>query len=320
MKKRRMFLFTLGLFCFVSGTQMLRADCVAIPPGAIGWWRAEDNGDDSIGHNTAILSGTVFTNGEVGRAFSFNGINDTAYVSASVFASISNNFTMEMWVFPTDMRGATAETVDFQTGIGTQQKYAVFPSHGDNSFGPGQAGAGISVGTNGVTVFEHAAFYIPSPLVYNAAIIGWNHVVVVYTNNQCALYLNGAWVRTGLASPKIVHPSAEMGGGAYGNLAGFMDEYTVYDRALSAAEVQAIFLAGSAGKCLPPTLQISALPGAVQLRWPTNASGFLLETNSTLTPPIAWGVLASNYSVVATNFTVTNSVSSSARFFRLRKP
>ncbi len=307
-----------GFVILLSSIVSLRADCVATPSGAIGWWRAEDNGEDVIGHHDADLSGTIFTNGIVGRAFAFDGTNDIAYVNPSAFASVSSNFTMEMWVFPTQSRGSTVETVSSQTGIGTDQRYAVFPSHGDNSFGPGQAGAGISVGTNGVTVFEHAAFYIPSPLVLNAQIIGWNHVVVVYTNNRPSLYLNGVLVRTGLPSPKTVHPSAEMGGGAYGYLAGFMDEYTVYDRALSAAEVQAVFNSGAAGKCVAPTIEIKPLSGAVRLSWPTNATGYLVETNNALAGN--WGLFTSNYNVVTTNFTLTNPASGATRFFRLRRP
>jgi len=93
----------------------------------------------------------------------------------------------------------------------------------------------------------------------------------------------------------------------------------VYDRALSAAEVRAAFAAGAAGKCLAPTMQISALPGAVRLSWPTNAAGYLLETNNAVASAANWGMLASSYAIVATNFTVTNPISGTARFYRLRK-
>ena len=317
-------LFTFVSFCLLFsaiGPGVSQADCVSSPSGLIGWWRAENNADDSINTNAATLGGgTTFTNGLVGTAFAFDGADDIAYVSALAFASVSNNFTMEMWFFPTTSRGVVTETVSSQTGIGTDQRYAVFPSHGDNSFGSGHAGAGISIGTNGITVFEHGAFYIPSPLVFNTALSGWNHMAVVYTNNRPTLYLNGTFVRTGLASPRIVHPSAEMGGGVYGYFPGFLDEYTVYNRALSAAEVQAAFAAGSSGKCVPPTLNITTLPGAVRLTWTTNVTGYLLETNSALTLPAGWGVLASNYGVLNANFAVTNAIGGATRFYRLHKP
>jgi len=238
-----------GLFAASSAGKCL--SCTPPAPNIVGWWRAENNGEDSINNNTASLGGgTLFTNGLAGRAFSFDGIDDVAFVADAAFGEVTNNFTMEMWAFPTEGRGAVTETVSSQTGIGTSQRYAVFPAHGDNSFGSGHAGAGISVGTNGVTVVEHAAFYIPSPLVFDTPLFGWNHIAIVYSNNQASLYVNGVFAHTGLASPRIVHPSAQMGGGVYGYFAGLMDEYAVYSRALSADEVRAIFVAGSAGKCV----------------------------------------------------------------------
>ncbi len=69
-----------------------------------------------------------------------------------------------------------------------------------------------------------------------------------------------------------------------------------------------------------PTLKISALPGAVQLRWTTNAASYLLETNNVLTSPAGWGVLPATVNIVATNYVVTNSTAGAAKFYRLHKP
>jgi hypothetical protein len=69
-----------------------------------------------------------------------------------------------------------------------------------------------------------------------------------------------------------------------------------------------------------PTLEIRALPGAVQLSWTTNAVGYRLETNNALTLPAGWGVLTSTFNIVATNYVVTNSTAGAAKFYRLHKP
>jgi hypothetical protein len=69
-----------------------------------------------------------------------------------------------------------------------------------------------------------------------------------------------------------------------------------------------------------PTLNIRALPGAMQLSWKTNAVGYLLETNHALTLPAGWGVLTSNFNIVASNYVVTNSAKDAAKFYRLHKP
>ncbi len=69
-----------------------------------------------------------------------------------------------------------------------------------------------------------------------------------------------------------------------------------------------------------PRLNIVALsPGAVRLTWPTNSFGYQLETNHAVTLPNGWGVLTTNYSVIGTNYAVTNAVNNAARFYRLRK-
>src|SRR4029078_1810271 len=95
--------------------------------------------------------------------------------------------------------------------------------HGQN-FGDGHAGAGVSVGTNGISVFEHTHGYLPSPLVYNKELSGWFHVVVVYINKQPSLYVNGTLVHTGVKSTTTVHPGVCLGSQqGYGTLTGTVE-------------------------------------------------------------------------------------------------
>ncbi|PYI88213.1 MAG: hypothetical protein DME26_03980 [Verrucomicrobia bacterium] len=45
--------------------------CTNAPPGLVSWWRAENNGTDFVGANTAIATnGATFVAGKVGQAFS----------------------------------------------------------------------------------------------------------------------------------------------------------------------------------------------------------------------------------------------------------
>ena len=46
------------------------------------------------------------------------------------------------------------------------------------------AGVAISVGTNGVSVYEHAEGYMPALLVWEGELIGMNHLTVTYENKQ----------------------------------------------------------------------------------------------------------------------------------------
>ena len=65
-----------------------------------------------------------------------------------------------------------------------------------------------------------------------------------------------SWIRT-LAIFRIGANAIE---GAHLN--GLIDEVGIYDRALSATEIQAIFLAGSRGKCKVATVLIDIKPGS----------------------------------------------------------
>jgi len=200
---------------------------VTIPPPAVT--------DDCIGASTALRFDGSFQ-----------------FVDPQTFTSVSNNFTIEMWVNPTavhEIDGQTTGSVDGVSG----QRYALWPTHGFGWNGV-DAGAGISVGTNGISVYEHADSYMPPILVYEAPITGWTHLSVVYVNKQPSLYVNGALVATGLVSPRPnIHPSAGngwsypgqsggIGGGSYGNFMGDIDEVRIWNYSRSQSEIQGDFL------------------------------------------------------------------------------
>ena len=69
----------------------------------------------------------------------------------------------------------------------------------------------------------------------------------------------------------------------------------------------------------PPRLKIAAIPNAVRVTWTTNSAGYLLQTNRSLSLTNGWGTYATNYSIIGTNFAVTNNINDPMRFYRLRK-
>ena len=228
-----------------------QGSCLMPPAGLTNWWPGQNNTKDVVGGLDGVLSnGTSFASGVVGQAFSFNGVNQFVTNPVPVLTNILNSYTMEFWARPAATRQTTSESTSGTSGT-AGQRYAIFPNNGRFA----AAGAGVSVGTNGISVFEHASLYLPSVLVYDVAITNWVHVGVVYSNQQPSLYLNGSLVRIGLASTHASSPSTCLGenGLNYGYYAGLLDEVSIYDRALSATEVLSIYNAGSAGKCGPPT-------------------------------------------------------------------
>jgi hypothetical protein len=108
---------------------------------------------------------------------------------------------------------------------------------------------GVSAGTNGISVYEHAGGYMPPILVYSGSVTGWNHAAVVYTDKRPKLYLNGVLVRTGLLSNMIyIHPyPLYIGNMTYGSFSGKIDEFRIWNRSLSATEISTLSLTGELG-------------------------------------------------------------------------
>jgi hypothetical protein len=171
-------------------------------------------------------------------ALEFDGQDDYAHTPIQCFPNITSNFTIELWAKPSGIRALTPES---DTGVsGTiEQRYAIFPEWG-TAYGENHSGAGISVGTNGIGIFDHAAGYLPSLLVYNTYIYNWIHIAVVFKNNQPFLYLNGSLVKTGLQSSKIVHSSAYLGevNAGYGFYQGLLDEVRIWSCSRSEQDIK----------------------------------------------------------------------------------
>ncbi|MDB6019200.1 MAG: hypothetical protein JWR19_3689 [Pedosphaera sp.] len=279
-----------GTFLSVSvSVTTANTSCSPGPLGLVDWWPGDGNANDIQGTNNGTLhNGTTFTTGEVAQAFNFDGVTNTVSVGP-IYASLVNNFTMEFWVNPLASRAVTAEATTGITGT-SNQRYAIFPEEGATYYGAGQAGAGVSVGTNGISVFEHSDNYLTSLLVYNATISGWTHIAVVYQNRQPQLYVNGVLQRTGLTSTFTVHPSADLSG-IYGYFQGGLDEIGIYNRALTANEVQSIYTAGAGGLC--KTIKITAIkelsPGQTQLTLQGKTGSFGIDASTNL---VAWLPLA----------------------------
>lgn len=231
-----------SLLPFVTRAQ----DCAPPPSGLVHWWQGEGVAVDAVGDlSGTLINGTTFAGGTVGQAFSFDGVNDYISTRTPVLNSIVDSYTLEFWAFPTASRASTPEATGGIWGT-SAQRYAIYPRYQS----PGIA-SGVSVGTNGVSVFEHGNDYLPALLVYDAPIEGWNHIVVVYESRQPRLYVNGALVRIGLTSEYSSSPTTFLGeaGQGYGYYRGLLDEVSIYDRALSDVEVQEIYSAGGKGKC-----------------------------------------------------------------------
>ena len=69
----------------------------------------------------------------------------------------------------------------------------------------------------------------------------------------------------------------------------------------------------------PVALRATSSGNDLILAWPTSAVGFTLQSTFSLSPPVAWIDSPHQAVAIGNRFTVTNVLSGSPQFFRLRK-
>ncbi len=150
----------------------------------------------------------------------------------------ANNFTVELWVKTSNAVNLKTQASTGATGHTGDVRY-IF----DSTHGGANAGMGLSVGTNGIQVFEHGDGYMPAVAVYTHTVgTGWNHVAVVYENKRATIYFNGTAVVTGAISTRpTVYAPYQMGAlSTYQHPEGFVgsiDEVRIWSVARTAAQI-----------------------------------------------------------------------------------
>lgn len=201
--------------------------------GLIGWWKLDDGygekvTDSSRSRNHGTRSaGTTWGSGRVGGGLRLDGTAGQVTFSAAPYKSVTDTFTMAIWVKPAG-----------------EAAFAVYPTHGQGTWGGvDDAGVGIAVGPGGVRVIEHTSVYVRSDVEYVTPIKDWTHVAVVYEKKVPRLYVNGKLVKTGAASLKVVHPGGDLGkpGPNYNSyFSGQLDDFRIYNRLLAEAEIRSL--------------------------------------------------------------------------------
>ncbi len=254
--------------------------CAPLSSGAVAWLKAEGNADDALGANNGTLqNGTTFSTGQVGQAFSFDGVDD----HVSINRPVQDDFTIEFWLNTTQIVGADGGQwwagrglVDGEI-ISVTNDFGVTLQNGKVLFGVGNPDTTIRSGM--------------------VADGNWHHVAATRrrSTGELKLYLDGSQVAAATGGtqalttpPRLTLGRLQINSNAY---QGKMDEVSIYDRTLSATEVQSIAQAGSFGKCALGPLQSLALSpnsvnggqastGTLTLNTPAPAGGALVSLGS----------------------------------------
>jgi Concanavalin A-like lectin/glucanases superfamily/PKD domain len=220
--------------------------CVQPPSGLVSWWPGDTNADDiEDGNNGTLQNGVMFAAGMVGQALSFDGIDDYVNVPDSTSLDITTQLTIDAWVMPSESK---LHRVITKWGLSGFRSY------------------NLDIGADGRVFFytssNGADFFFRNTAAGEVPVGQWTHVAAVYKAGAFQLiYVNG--IPKDIASGGTAGlPSSLYNSTSPFRLArnfnddptafffhGALDEVGVYNRALSASEIQAIFNAGSAGKC-----------------------------------------------------------------------
>lgn len=206
--------------------------CDQIPPGAVAWWRGETNALDSIGTNHGVLvNGAGFASGRYGTGFKLDGADDFVEVPDSPALNFdTGDFTVSCWV-------------KFNSAGGEQILMEKFV----NATGQGWTFVKTDNGDGSQLHFYMNAGESPLSSPYLDFFQGiWHHCVARRAGNQITLFYNGEAVAstevTGSASSPATLKIGHRDDGAQ-FLNGSIDELALYHRALSDAEILAMYQA-----------------------------------------------------------------------------
>ena len=159
-----------------------------------------------------------------------------------LYQDVVNNFTLSMWVKPE--LNAMMTNKGFFEGVKNAWTdfYAIYPSHGEKLYGANHATSGVTVGRNGVAIWENTNGTPIFNMAATTPISGWSHVAVVYTEGVPSVYVNGIFIKNGEKKAAFIHPAVGKAylneGASYYN--GDMLEPTLFKEVLSADKIKAL--------------------------------------------------------------------------------
>jgi len=220
-------------------------ECTTPPDNMVSWWPGDGDANDIVDGNNGTEYGATYAAGRVDQAFSFDGVDDYVEVPDADNLDVSNELTIDAWFYN---KGKIDSKMRWQRIIhkNYRKNYEMWIDDFDRklSFRIGNGLGPYATLSSGTTI----QFDI------------WYHVAAVYDGTSMKLYLNGDLsnsMNTSITALGITADPVIIGNvgtditSFYHNrpFNGLIDEVEIFNRALLQSEIQAIYLAGSAGKC-----------------------------------------------------------------------
>jgi len=251
----------------------------------LGTWLNDASGN---GNDGAIAGATWTASGKFGGALSFDGINDWVTITDSDSLDLTNGMTLEAWVKPTSSAAWRSVILKETTGGLAYSAY----SHNDRNRPAGY----VHIGGSDVSAAGTASLPLNS----------WSHLAVTYNGSVLRIYVNGAQKASrsvGGALTASAGPLRLGGNSVWGEyFAGLIDEIRIYNRALSATEIQSDMNAAVAGDTTAPIIS-SVTSSAIT----DNSATILWTTNEPSDSVVEYGLTTSYGSSTPLNTALVTS-------------
>ncbi len=229
MKKRSLLLSVVAAIGFTTAS-MAQVPNYVPSNGLVGWWPFNGNANDESGNgNNGTVNGATLTADRFGisnMAYSFDGIND--YIST--YRSGYTTFSISLWCKLPSPAMPVNPLVD-----GFDSYYDIFSTDSKLYYAS-------------FTSFNQ---YTNIDCNVTPSIGQWQHLVFVYSNNSISVYSNSSLTGTYIVQPLSgTTGNHNFGASLTGTdqyLNGCLDDIGIWDRALTAIEVNNLFNEGNVG-------------------------------------------------------------------------
>jgi len=218
--------------------------------GLVSWWRANGNANDSFGsYNGSLINGATFAPGMIDQAFSLDGTNDYVYMPNTTLIDGGSQATYMAWVYPAALPADGFYFNIINVGEGTMPTWDPLQCRLQYYRLGGQPvrfymDCGIN-NANDVSYRYSSNTYSPN---------SWYLVVAVFNNGTIDMYVNGvldngtqqstagAFINTNAFNYVTIGALRRSDGSLTSSYwPGLIDEVAIYNRALSANEIEAIY-------------------------------------------------------------------------------
>ena len=221
--------------------------CSSPPSSLLSWWPAEGNANDGWTSNQGILmNGTTFDSGKVGRAFRFDSVVDYVDIGDRPALETAGGYSVDAWVLISTPGTSQAILTKYREDTdGDGWSLMFYPNATVEAIVKSSNGAGMIV-TSPQTITD--GYFHHLGMTWNTA----GGTLKLYVDGILAGQSNAlSGVYSGNSRNVMIGRRNGPNNEFRSPFAGQIDEVDFFLRELTLGEIQAIYHAGSFGKCRP---------------------------------------------------------------------